>query len=195
MLYTYCHVLRTFNGDVSGGMEAEAAHLVLALSCVLSHTPRAGAGARDHRQAQGASAAPASASSSQQQQQRQQQGGLPTLCSEAVLGCLCRACQPPVGEPSLRPQAVAVLWDVMALLRAGGSAVILAVTHLQSILEAAAEQLKALEVAALGGGGRCCHGLGEGPECCGCCSAAHPGAAGGVQSSCEEAAVPVLLGQ
>ena len=79
---------------------------------------------------------------------------LPGGASEALLGCLVRACQPPVGDGRSRPLAISALRDAAAVAGLGRSALILALTHLGAGMEAAAEQLgMMLLVSECGGGG------------------------------------------
>ena len=66
---------------------------------------------------------------------------VPQSASEAAITCLQRACAPPVGDPSGRSFAVAVLQDAVAVLSAGRPAVLLALTDLKRLFDAAGELL------------------------------------------------------
>ncbi|KAG1665787.1 hypothetical protein FOA52_002882 [Chlamydomonas sp. UWO 241] len=116
VLLSYCLIMRLYNGDVSGGCEADAASSMFAASAALlaaSGQPQPRQGKPQQQQQQGAGkrlggGAPAPGSVQQQQQREQQREQreqqqppapeLPVTASSACLGFLSRACRPPVGD-------------------------------------------------------------------------------------------------
>lgn len=112
LLFAYCFTLRLYNGDYQWEA-ADAADVLFALSAVLAATPAAAAG---EDAAAGAAA--------------------------VLLGCVQRACQPPVGSREGRAFAVGVLSDVAALLQLGRPVVLTALMDTCRLVEAAKQQLE-----------------------------------------------------
>lgn len=123
LLYAYCFTLRLYNGDYQWEA-ADAADVLFALSAVLAATPAsAAAGAAGQQPASGSDDAAAGAAA-------------------VLLGCVQRACQPPVGSREGRGFAVGVLSDVAALLQLGRPVVLTALMDTCRLVEAAKQQLE-----------------------------------------------------
>eukprot|EP00955_Chlamydomonas_euryale_P116336 366410-Chlamydomonas_euryale.AAC.35 len=136
IVLAYCMAMRQYNGDVDEGCEVDASSSILAASATLAalqppSKPRA-AGAR------ASLPAPVAASPV-----------LPTSAAEACMGFLTRSCEPPLGDHTCLRATVASLHDAAQLLSAGRSAVIVALTHLRALLDAAAAQLQARSMQAV----------------------------------------------
>lgn len=123
--FAYCFTLRLYNGDYQWEA-ADAADVLFALSAVLAATPAAAAGAGGQH--------PSSSSG----------GGEDAAAGAAsvLLGCVQRACQPPVGSREGRAFAVGVLSDVAALLQLGRPVVLTALMDICRLVEAAKQQLE-----------------------------------------------------
>ncbi len=124
LLYAYCFTLRLYNGDYAWEA-ADAADVLFALSAVLAATPAAAAGGAG-------------------QQSSSSGGGEDAAAGAAavLLGCVQRACQPPVGSREGRSFAVGVLSDVAALLQLGRPVVLTALMDTCRLVEAAKQQLE-----------------------------------------------------
>ncbi|KAL4452311.1 hypothetical protein ABPG75_007973 [Micractinium tetrahymenae] len=133
LLYAYCFTLRRYNGDYQWEA-ADAADTLFALSAVLAATAPGPAAAGST--AAGGSDAGAGSSSG---------GGGDASAGAApvLLGCVQRACQPPVGSHDARGFAVSVLSDVAAMLQLGRPVVLTALMDATRLVEAARQQLEA----------------------------------------------------
>jgi hypothetical protein len=125
LLYSYCFTLRRYNGDYQ--LEAaDAADTLFALSSVLAAVAPSSAG--------GSSTGEATSSSSSSAGDA---GAAP-----ALLGCVQRAFQPPVGGRDDRGFAVGVVSDVAAVLQLGRPAVVTALMDMSRLVEAARRELE-----------------------------------------------------
>lgn len=131
LLYAYCLTLRRYNGDYQWEA-ADAADTLFALSAVLA--------------AASTGAATASSSSGGAAAAQAGDGAAPVL-----LGCVQRACQPPVGSRDARGFAVSVVSDVAAILQLGRPVVLTALMDATRLVEAARQQLEAGQGVARGG--------------------------------------------
>lgn len=114
LLYCYCYTLRLYNGDYAWEAAA-AADVLFALSAVLAAAP----------------SAPSSSAAG---------GDDSAACM--LLGCVQRACQPPVGSRDSRGLAIGVLADVAAVLQLGRAVVLTALMDTSRLVEAARQQLE-----------------------------------------------------
>lgn len=140
LLYAYCLTLRRYNGDYR--WEAtDAADTLFALSAVLAATAPGGASSN------AASSTSSSSSSSDLPGVGDASAGPPSV----LLGCMQRACQPPVGSRDARGFAVSVLSDVAAMLQLGRPVVLTALMDTTRLVEAAKQQLEAGQSGESGG--------------------------------------------
>ncbi|KAA6430017.1 MAG: hypothetical protein FRX49_00448 [Trebouxia sp. A1-2] len=127
ILYTYCFVMRLYNGDYSSDPQ-EAAMTALQVSSTLE-----------------------AACSSSASQLKQQQGSLagaqaaprapPVSASEALLQCAERVCSPAVAGSVGRYTAIGLLQDVASLVQNGKSVVILVLNDLRNLFAASQDVL------------------------------------------------------
>lgn len=133
LLYAYCLTLRRYNGDYQWEA-ADAADTLFALSSVLAAVvPPSQLGSSSTSASSETSTAEAAA--------------------PALLGCVQRACQPPVGSRESRTFAVSVLSDVAAMLQLGRPVVLTALMDASRLVEAARQQVEAAGNAGGGEGG------------------------------------------
>ncbi|GIL52265.1 hypothetical protein Vafri_8173, partial [Volvox africanus] len=171
LLYSYCHVMRRFNGEWVQDPGAAAA-VLLSLTDVLAAVPTPTA-RRKPRSRSGPTAAVASSSataaaavtavaaaaaaggtvSSPGSVEGDAEDGeaaarLPRTAAEACMHGMERACIPPVGTSKDRPYAVSVLYDVATLLDNGRSSVLLALEDARRLMVATAAGVDAATSAA-----------------------------------------------
>eukprot|EP00798_Chlamydomonas_sp_ICE-L_P024955 gene24955-10613_t len=155
LLYAYCYTLRLYNGDWADGVE-EVAAILLSVSESLS-----AAGIKKETKADSAKPRSTNTGStglqSQSQSQSQQGQGaesvlpavpssVPISAADALLRCLQRACEPPAGDSFSRGLAVSVTKDVACILECGRPAVLLALSDMQQLLNAAVSVVKNVSV-------------------------------------------------
>ncbi|GIL79543.1 hypothetical protein Vretimale_12226 [Volvox reticuliferus] len=163
LLYSYCHVMRRFNGEWAHDPGAAAA-ILLSLTDVLAVVP-APAGRRNPQLRSGPTAAAVSSSAAAaaaaaggtvgapgsaegDEEDGEAATRLPRTAAEACMHGVERACVPPIGTSKDRPYAVSVLYDVAALLENGRSSVLLALEDSRRLVMATAAGVDAVTAAA-----------------------------------------------
>ncbi|GAX83028.1 hypothetical protein CEUSTIGMA_g10455.t1 [Chlamydomonas eustigma] len=163
VMYTYCLTMAMFNGEVEGSTALEVASQILNISTCLappsSSTSSAALPKSHHAKSpvplegtslhnkiggqQDTSGSAAAAPSISAPSAAASSAALPpTSSTEALVGCMTRACQPPIGDVNVRPLALAALGETYVLLLLHRNGILLALHHLRTVFEAAAVELE-----------------------------------------------------
>jgi hypothetical protein len=129
LLYSYCFVLRRFNGD-PGSSPLEASEQLLALAPPLEPPQQQAAADADATSSGGASSSQPAAGEAAAAAAEAAAVPLPQGAGSALRHCTLAACTRPVGGAECRPLALAVVADVAALCRLGRPSVVVALTDL-----------------------------------------------------------------